>query len=154
MNTTANIGSAVPRSTDQVQIEALAAAFSESWNTHDMARFARLFAPDADFVNVVGMWWKNREEIEKAHAYSHSTFFKDSRLSANTAAVKFLRPDLATVHVLWELVGQIEPGGTVGKPRRGILLLVCAKREGSWFIHAAQNTDIVAAALTRPAEKT
>lgn len=154
MNTTADIGSATSRSADQVEIERLAAAFSDSWNTHDMARFARLFAPDADFVNVVGMWWKNREEIEKAHAYSHSTFFKDSRLSASTAAVKFLRPDLATVHVLWELVGQLEPDGGIGKPRHGILLLVCAKREGLWLIHAAQNTDIVAAALTRPGEKT
>jgi uncharacterized protein (TIGR02246 family) len=83
MNTTANVGSTDRRSIDQVQIEALAAGFSESWNTHDMARFAGLFAPDADFVNVVGMWWKNREEIEKAHAYSHSTF---SRTAASAPA--------------------------------------------------------------------
>ena len=94
MNATAKTGSAVPRTTDQSQIEELATAFSESWNTHDIARFAGLFAHDADFVNVVGMWWKNREEIEKAHAHTHSTFFKDSRLSVKTAAVKFLRPDL------------------------------------------------------------
>jgi uncharacterized protein (TIGR02246 family) len=154
MNTIAKTGSAVPRTTDQNQIEELATAFGESWNTHDMARFAGLFAHDADFVNVVGMWWKNREEIEKAHAHTHSTFFKDSRLSVKTAAVKFLRPDVATAHVLWELVGQIEPDRTVGKPRHGVLLLVCAKQNGSWLIHTAQNTDIVAAALTRPGEKT
>ena len=46
-----------------------------------MAQFAQLFARDADFVNVVGMWWKNRQEIEQAHAHSHATFFKNSRLS-------------------------------------------------------------------------
>jgi uncharacterized protein (TIGR02246 family) len=111
---------------DHNEIERLAALFTESWNRHDMAQFAQLFVRDADFVNVVGMWWKNREEIEKAHAYSHSTFFKNSRLTGEIAALKFLRPDIATMHILWELVGQLEPDGTVGQPRKGILLLVCA----------------------------
>ena len=113
---------------DRGAIERLVTGFNESWNEHDMAQLARLFAPDADFVNVVGMWWKNREEIKKAHAYSHSTFFKNSRLSGEIAGLKFLRPDLATVHILWELVGQIEPNGSIGQPRKGVLLLVCAKR--------------------------
>ncbi len=160
MNTSVNptatnpaVNPAAARSADQAQIEELVTAFTDSWNTHDMTRFARLFARDADFVNVVGMWWKNRQEIEKAHVYSHSTFLKNSRLTGNLAALKFLRPDLATAHVLWELAGQIEPDGTVGKPRQGILLLVCARDDASWVVHAAQNTDIVAAALTRPAEK-
>ncbi len=138
--------------TDRSEIERLAASFTDSWNSHDMAQFARLFAHDADFVNVVGMWWKNREEIEKAHAYSHSTFFKNSRLSGQIAGLKFLRPDLATVHIPWELVGQIEPDGSVGQPRKGVLLLVCGKQDGAWHIHTAQNTDIVAT-LTQPAAK-
>jgi uncharacterized protein (TIGR02246 family) len=99
------------------------------------------------------MWWKNREEIEKAHAYSHSTFFKNSRLTGEIAALKFLRPDIATMHILWELVGQLEPDGTVGQPRKGILLLVCAKRDSSWLIQAAQNTDIASNALTRVSPK-
>jgi uncharacterized protein (TIGR02246 family) len=138
--------------TDRSEIERLAAGFTDSWNSHDMTQFARLFADDADFVNVVGIWWKNREEIEKAHAYSHSTFFKNSRLSGQIAGLKFLRRDLATVHILWELVGQIEPDGSVGQPRKGVLLLVCGKQNGAWRIHTAQNTDIVAA-LTQPAAK-
>jgi uncharacterized protein (TIGR02246 family) len=138
--------------TDRGEIERLATGFTNSWNSHDMAQFAGLFAHDANFVNVVGMWWKNREEIEKAHAYSHSTFFKTSRLSGQIAGLKFLRTDVATVHILWELVGQIEPDGSVAQPRKGILLLVCGKQDGAWHIHTAQNTDIVAA-LTQPAAK-
>jgi uncharacterized protein (TIGR02246 family) len=122
--------------TDRTEIERLAAAFTDSWNSHDMARFASLFADNADFVNVVGMWWKNREEIQQAHAYSHSTFFKNSRLSGQIAGLKFLRPDLATVHILWELVGQIEPDGSVGQPRKGVLLLVCGKQDGAWHIQS------------------
>src|SRR5215831_475832 len=45
----------VSAATDRSEIERLAAGFTDSWNSHDMAQFARLFADDADFVNVVGM---------------------------------------------------------------------------------------------------
>jgi uncharacterized protein (TIGR02246 family) len=138
---------------DRTGLERLTTGFIDCWNRHDMAQFAQLFARDADFVNVVGMWWKNRQEIEKAHAHSHATFFKNSRLSGEIARLKFLRPDVATVHVLWELVGQVEPDGSVGQPRKGILLLVCVKNDSAWLIHSAQNTDILAVELTRPAPK-
>jgi uncharacterized protein (TIGR02246 family) len=138
---------------DRTGLERLTTGFTDCWNRHDIVKFAQLFARDADFVNVVGMWWKNRQEIEQAHAYSHATFFKNSRLSGEIAGLKFPRPDVATVHVLWELVGQVEPDGSVGQPRKGILLLVCVKNDGAWLIHSAQNTDILAAELTRPAAK-
>lgn len=35
-------------------------AFADAWNRHDMEAFAQLFAADAEFVNVVGLWWKGR----------------------------------------------------------------------------------------------
>ncbi|WP_246684898.1 hypothetical protein [Mesorhizobium sp. B2-7-1] len=38
--------------------EDAAAAFADAWNRHDMDDFAVLFSEDANFVNVVGMWWK------------------------------------------------------------------------------------------------
>lgn len=127
---------------------ALAAGFIDAWNRHDMSAFASLFADDAQFVNVVGMWWRNRDEIEAAHRHSHTTFFRDSRLEGELRSLKFLCGDVALLHVLWTLTGQIEPNGSVGQPRHGILMLVAAKGERGWLIHAAQNTDIVAGALT------
>ena len=62
--------------------------------------------------------------------------------------MKHLRPDLATVHSTWTLSGQEEPDGSVGRPRRGILLFVAAQEDGGWLIRTAQNTDIVPEALT------
>ena len=46
-------------------------AFAEYWNRHDMNAFAELFAPDAEFVNVVGLWWKGSDEINKAPMSLH-----------------------------------------------------------------------------------
>ena len=140
------------QSGDRAAAAAVAGAFDSAWNRHDIKALAALFAPDADFVNVVGMWWKNRNEIEAAHVYSHSTFLRNSALSGTVESVKFLGPDVAVVHVLWELKGQVEPDGSVGQPRQGILLLVLVRDGGRWFIQTAQNTDIVDGALTRAAE--
>ncbi|MGH6943074.1 MAG: SgcJ/EcaC family oxidoreductase [Geminicoccaceae bacterium] len=131
----------------------LPSLFAGAWNSHDMAALARLFAEDADFVNVVGIWWRNRRAIEEAHAFAHRSFFRDSRLHIDDVAVKRLRPDLATVHSAWTLSGQTEPDGSVGEPRRGVLLLVASQEHDGWLIRTAQNTDIVPEALTAPANK-
>ncbi|HUZ73674.1 MAG TPA: SgcJ/EcaC family oxidoreductase [Stellaceae bacterium] len=140
------------QSADRDAVAAVAGAFESAWNQHDMKALAALFAPDADFVNVVGMWWKNQEEIEAAHVHSHSTFLRNSVLSGNVENVKFLRRDVAVAHVLWELKGQVEPDGSVGQPRHGIMLFVMACHSGRWLIQTAQNTDIIAGVLTRAAE--
>ena len=44
--------------------EDVSSAFTAAWNRHDMAALAAVFTPDAQFVNVVGLWWKSRAEIE------------------------------------------------------------------------------------------
>jgi uncharacterized protein (TIGR02246 family) len=119
------------------------AAFVDAWNRHDMQALAALFSEDANFVNVVGMWWRSRTEIEAAHAATHATIFKDSRLNADIAAVTHLGPGVAAVHVTWELTGRSEPDGTPGGPRRGILLFIMIEEQDGWRIKVAQNTDIV-----------
>ena len=69
----------VARSADpgspEAPIRAQVERFVSAWNEHDMRALSRLFADDADFVNVVGIWWKSRREIEAAHAATHQTLF-------------------------------------------------------------------------------
>jgi uncharacterized protein (TIGR02246 family) len=130
----------------RTQIEALIPA----WNSHDMKTFAGHFAPDADFVNVVGIWWKSRPEIEAAHVATHQTMFKASKLSGRVASVKWIRPDVAVAHMPWTLVGAKTPAGDPVPERKGILVFVVAKDAGRWTIRAAQNTDIVEGALAPP----
>ncbi len=64
--------------------------FAECWNRHDMNAFAEVFAPDAEFVNVVGLWWKGKDEIKRAHERTHATMFKNSRLTITEVSVRFL----------------------------------------------------------------
>ena len=123
--------------------------FADAWNAGDARALAALFDEDADFVNVVGIWWRRRRAIEKAHGYALTRFFRDSRLTVEEVAVKRLGADVATVHGRWRLEGQRAPDdGRPLDPRRGVLLLVLHRGGDGWSVAAAQNTDIVPGAET------
>lgn len=143
---------ATPNDADQVR-EAVA-GFSQAWNHHDMVAFGRIFAPDADFVNVGGVRMKGRQDIQMHHAYSHGAIpadanvpgasrahygiFKSSVMRFARIDVRFLRSDVAVAHVNWELSGD----SRTPNPRRGVLTFVLTRQNGHWLIAAAQNTEI------------
>jgi uncharacterized protein (TIGR02246 family) len=126
---------------DETDIRAVAMGLQEAWNHHDMKAWASLFTEDADFVNVVGWWWKGRPQIEKKHTDAHVFIFRESTLSIDEVHTRFLTPQIAVVHVLWSLTGHKNPDGTPGLPRKGIFTQVLQKQSGKWLISAAQNTD-------------
>jgi len=123
--------------------KAVAAHFVDDWNSHDMKSFAELFTENADFVNVIGLWWRGRPEIQKQHEALHSTRMRNSHLAATETAVSVLRPGVAVVHVRWELIGDTGIDGVTLPPRQGILSLVTIRTGRKWQIASAQNTDVV-----------
>lgn len=131
--------------------EAVLDAFAAAWNGRDAAALAALFEDDADFVNVVGIWWRRRRAIEKAHDYALKRFFRDSRLTLEDVSVRRIGDDAATVHGRWRMEGQRAPDDTVLDPRHGVMLLVLRRAEDGWRAVAAQNTDIVPGAETMAA---
>src|SRR5690606_10485176 len=60
--------------------EDLPRLFAEAWNRRDPDALASLFELDAEFVNVTGIWWHDRDAIRKAHAYGLSRIFPESTL--------------------------------------------------------------------------
>jgi uncharacterized protein (TIGR02246 family) len=129
--------------TDRQAVEAIAAGFQTAWNRHDMEALAALVAEDVDYVTVVGAreWEKGRKEFQQRHAEVHQTMFKDSVLTIKETHVKFIRPDIAIAHVLWETQGDAVPDRKLGELRAGIFTWVVEKRSGKWLILASQNTE-------------
>ncbi len=115
-----------------------------------MEAFARLFAADAEFVNVVGLWWKGRTQIKEAHEQTHATMFKHSRLSILETSVRFPSPRFAIARSRWRLEGHVAPDGQALPPRTGILVNVLASDGGTCTIIDSQNTDVVEGVLSRP----
>lgn len=119
------------------------ADWQEAWNAADADALAALFAKDAEFVNVVGLWWHDRESIRDAHDFGFRTIFPGSTMSMGEPRVRFLGEDAAVVHSHWHLVGQVSPAGEQAGPREGIFIFVLERREAGWIAVAAQNTDVV-----------
>ena len=127
---------------DEAGVNAVVHRFEDAWNRHDMEDFAKLFASDADFVNVIGMRWIGREEIKKSHVESHATMFKSSTLEIGTTTLRFLKEDIATARSAWRLSGITFGAGQTAPPRSGILTNVLVRIGEHWLIVLTQNTDI------------
>lgn len=124
--------------------EIIAQRFVEAWNQRDAAAIAALFDEDAEFVNVTGLWWHKRQDIEKAHAYGLQNIFQHSALELVRTKVKFLSDDIAVVHAKMKLSGQTPVAG-VSQPgvRQTLFSFVVHLKQGHWSCASAQNTDIV-----------
>lgn len=117
--------------------------FAEAWNAGNASALASLFAEDADFVNVVGLWWHNRADIERAHEYGLQNFFKSSKLSSRRIEVRQVGDDAAMVHVRWKLTGQLDITGKTLDPRFTIMVFVLHRQKTGWIVVAAHNTDVI-----------
>ena len=141
---------------DAANVRAAVLGFPTAWNHHDMVAFGKLFAPEAEFVNVRGRLWTGREAIQINHAWSHGTIpantkgfesadeqahygiFKNSTMRFPQIEVRLLRDDIAVAHVNWELFGDAR----TKDPRRGVLVFVLSRQGNNWLIDVAQNTEI------------
>ena len=126
------------------------AAFAAAWAARDADALAALFARDADFVNVVGIWWEDRAAIRNAHAYGLTTFFAQSRLTVGRVKLRRLG-NIAIVNARLILTGQTAPDGTPAGPRTTIATAVLEETPQGWLCVAFQNTDIVPGAESRVA---
>jgi len=124
---------------DETAIRQIIKSVEEGWNAHDAKAFAAPFASDADYVIVNGMYIKGRDAIEKGHVGIFTTVYKDSRNAATVKSVRFLRPDVAVVHVEWNL--EYSPSGETRKAR-AMNTMIMTKDSGKWSIAAFHNTPV------------
>ena len=134
---------AADRTADESAIRDLVGSRQEqAWSQHNARAYAALFAEDGDVVNVVGWWWKGRAEIESNLTHMFADIFRESTLTFEQVAVRFLTPDIAVAHARWMMTGARMPPG-LPEPREGLQTLTVQKRNGKWLIVAFHNTNYV-----------
>lgn len=120
---------------DEQAVQKVIEGIAESWNRHDTKTFAQLFAQHADFVNIVGKQMKGRNEIESHHAAIHAGHYRDSHLTADPLGVRFLRADVAIVHMASEIVYN-----EAKEKRTAFMTLVLTNQGNQWLVAAAHNS--------------
>lgn len=117
--------------------------FRDCWNMKDARKLASVFDDDAEFVNVTGLWWHNRADIEKAHDYGFKVIFPGSELTVIDTRTKQLSDSVAVVHARMKLTGQSPKSQSRPEVRRTLFTFVLHKQYDGWTCASAHNTDIV-----------
>lgn len=94
-------------------------------------------------MNVVGMWWRGRYEIVKAHAALHAGMFCDTAMEVSAGPeVRMISNDVAIATMTVRMGDYATPDGQRMSGVVDRLTLVTVKREGEWWISSGHNTTI------------
>ena len=104
-----------------------------------MKAIGDLYKDDSDYVDIFGESHKGRTDIEASFGQISSTAYKGSKISIETKAVQFVKPDLAVADSVWEITGVPKAEGPA-PPSKGQATIVVAKQDdGQWKIVAHRS---------------
>ena len=127
----------------------LVTEYVRAWDAKDAEAIGDCFVEDADFINVVGLWWTGRTSIVKAQRFGFARAFADAKLTVLKVTQRFIGDDTAVVIAQWQMSGQVDPDGQAVDPRRGVLTATLVRLDdGNWLGVSCTNTDIAMAADT------
>ena len=124
---------------DRNEIDKIIEHFAHVWNDCEGKGSADYYAQDADFVNIFGMAFSGKEEIETRHVKIHETFLKGSIFEVIGTKVREAKPEVILAQVYWK-VSNIQKTGA--ETMKGIFTHVIVKNDGIWEIASTQNTLI------------
>lgn len=128
---------------DLKALNALPVKWQKYWNMHNMDSMGTLLRNDVDFINVGGVWLQGKTTAVRDHKEKHEGIkFKTSVWQTDSVDIKYVKPDLAIVHIGWGISGDFENDGTARQPRHGIFTWIVAKENNKWLLLAVQNTNI------------
>jgi uncharacterized protein (TIGR02246 family) len=138
----------------QTSPEAIPGLFARAWNDRNPDALASLFDEDAEFVNVSGRCWHDRESIRRAHAYGLERVSNKSMLATGETKVKLLSPEVAVVHAQMTMSGDAQAGAvTRPGPRTTIVSFVVHRSGDRWLCASVHNTDVIQDAATDTADE-
>lgn len=125
---------------DENAIRKIVVVMTDAFNRHDAKTATQMYDPDARFVTVRGEVMDGQPAIERGLASILGTRAKNASQRTLDVAVRFVRPDIALVHVTNELSGLVAPDGQALPSHRERSLRVFVKESGVWRVAAFQNT--------------
>ena len=134
------------RAVDEQSIRELVSTFETGWNTHDTNAIGSIFRDDAEFINVVGMHWRGKSAIVKAHTVYHEIMFRDCKLHTDQVQIRF--PAAGSAIAVWTATQDAftTPSGSVAPKTQTRLTLLLTKANDQWLVVHGHNTRVDAEA--------
>jgi uncharacterized protein (TIGR02246 family) len=127
---------------DERNIRAVVTAYVEAWNHHEMETLAGLFTDDADWINIVGMHWRGRAAIVKAHDVFHRTIFQKMEIGVTDIGIRTITSDVAAAVIALQAGEYTAPNGRHQNATLDRLSLILVNRDGKWRIAHGHNTVV------------
>ncbi|GEP56168.1 SgcJ/EcaC family oxidoreductase [Reyranella soli] len=127
---------------DEQAVRQVITDMTEGFNSHDGRAASRMYMPEARLVTVRGEVMEGQPAIEKGLTSIFETRAKTAMHRTLSVSIRFLRPDMALVHVTNELSGLVAPDGAALPPHQELSLRVLAKQDGRWQVAAFHNTMV------------
>lgn len=131
---------------DEQAIRVVVRDYRASWNRHDIAAMADLFAEEAQWVNIVGWYWPTKRAVVAGHEAIHRSFFQATDIELAEVDIRSIAPGVAVAVVLLK-VGPFTPPDGIPRPEsEDRLSFILTQQAGKWRIAHGHNTVIDPAA--------
>ncbi|MGH9686129.1 MAG: SgcJ/EcaC family oxidoreductase [Candidatus Acidiferrales bacterium] len=127
---------------DKAGIEEVIQRFEDVWNSHRIAELGTLLTEDAEWINVVGMRWRGKADVVKAHEALHAGMFREVSTHSTSREIREIVPGVVIVTVTATMSDFETPDGRQMSGIVDRLTLVMVKNDGGWRITSGHNTTI------------
>ena len=127
---------------DERNIRGMVTVYAGAWNRHDMGTLAELFTDDADWINIVGMHWRGKAAIVKAHDVYHRTIFQKMEIGATDIGIRAITSDVAAAVIALKAGEYTTPNGRQQNATLDRLSLILVNQNGKWRIAHGHNTVV------------
>lgn len=128
---------------DHKTINQIVEHFTNAWNEYAGQGSGDYYSQDADFVNIFGMAFAGKQEIEERHVQILESFLKGSIFEVTNLRFREAKPGVVIAHVYWKVSNIQKPGKDLhNEMMKGIFTHVFLKNQDKWEIIATQNTPI------------
>lgn len=128
-------------------VRALLDEYVAAWRAADAARMFAHATDDIHWVNVVGMHWRGKADVERAHHVYLTTIFKDVPMTLEEVeSIVAIGADTLAVVARFDVGGYTTPGGFKAPASKDRMSLILLKTPQGLKIAHVANIQIVAAA--------
>ena len=133
--------------TDEAAVRKLVDELMLSFTTHDFTTLKVNSTDDVTWVNIVGMWWKGRNEVVGAHYAIFNKIFNGVKFETKELTLRPVSETVILVNAIQHVGAFFPPDGVDhGTNRRpevdNNLLLLYVKKDGKWLLSTAHNTEV------------
>lgn len=118
------------------------ANMEKAWNTQDVDLYGKQLDEQCNWVNVVGMCWRGKANVVKAHAVYFELMFKGVPQSIQKVEIRGFGETTAVAVCTLKMGSYKTPDGRVMPESLNRLTFTMLRRDKQWLIASAQNTIV------------